>query len=113
MSITAITTEKLLDSVTSAGAGEGKELAKKENSSATFQAVANGTSGAYSATVEVQFSNDYINWNTGITFSLSGTATTADTAGDNISAPWKYVRGNIPAGGITGTGANVTLTMGS
>lgn len=96
----------LLNAVTTEGAG----FAFSDSGNATFQAIANGTSGAFSATVLVQVSNDGTNWETGITFSLSGTATTADSAGDTMSAPWKYVRGNVTA--ISGTGANVTLTMG-
>lgn len=110
MSISGITTSKLLDAVTSTGAGESKEFIKKEGSAGTFHAIANGTSGAFSATVKVQVSNDGTNWEDAITFSLSGTAPTADSAGDNINAPWKYVRGNVTA--ISGTGANVTLYMG-
>ena len=110
MTTSAITTSKLLDAKTDTGAGDAKEFLKKEGSAGTFQAIANGASGVFSATVLVQVSNDQENWETGITFSLSGTATTADTAGNNINAPWKYVRGNVTA--ISGTGANVTLTMG-
>ena len=98
---------KLFDSVTTTGAGSNIQLNGKD---ATFQAIANGTSGAYSATVLVQVSNDGTNWETAITFSLSGTATTADSAGDTMSAPWKHVRGNVTA--ISGTGANVTLYIG-
>jgi len=97
----------LLDAVTATGAGTAAELPAAD---ATFQCIANGTSGAFSATVNVEVSNDNTNWETAITFSMSGTATTADTAGDNIAAPWKYIRGNVTA--ISGTGANVTLTMG-
>lgn len=99
--------QALLNAVTSAGAGSSFKLPALYS---TYQCVANGTSGAFSATVLVQVSNDGTNWETAITFTMSGTATTADTAGDVISAPWKYVRGNVTA--ISGTGANVTLYMG-
>lgn len=110
MTTSAITTSKLLDAKTAVDVGEAKEFLKKEGSAGTFQAIANGTSGAFSATVLVQVSNDNTNWETAITFALSGTATIADTAGNNINAPWNYVRGNVTA--ISGTGANVTLIMG-
>lgn len=99
-------TANLLSAVTATGAGSPFPL----TADSTFQCIANGTSGAFSATVSVEVSNDNTNWETAIAFSLSGTATTADTAGDNIAAPWKHVRGNVTA--ISGTGANVTLTMG-
>lgn len=110
MTTSAITTKTLLDGVTATGAGGPAEFSKKEGPEAVFQCIANGTSGAFSATVNVEVSNDNTNWETAITFSMSGTATTADTAGDNIAAPWKYIRGNVTA--ISGTGANVTLTTG-
>lgn len=97
----------LLNAVTSIGAGSSFDL---EYHKSTFQAIANGTSGAFSTTVKVQVSNDNTNWEDAITFSLSGTATTADTDGNNIQAPWRYVRGNVTA--ISGTGANVILYMG-
>lgn len=97
----------LLSAVTSTGAGTSQSL---PSGRCTFQAIANGTSGAFSATVIVQVSNDNTNWEDAITFSLSGTATTADSAGNTLDAPWAYVRGNVSA--ISGTGANVTLYMG-
>lgn len=103
----AINTTKLLSAVTSTGAGTSQSL---PSGRCTFQAIANGTSGAFSATVIVQVSNDNTNWEDAITFSLSGTATTADSAGNTLDAPWAYVRGNVSA--ISGTGANVTLYMG-
>jgi len=99
--------QNILNAVTSTGAGGSRPLPALYS---TYQAIANGTSGAFSATVKVQVSNDDTNWEDAITFSLSGTATTADSDGANISAPWAYVRGNVTA--ISGTGANVTLIMG-
>ena len=92
---------------TTTGAGDTFDL---EYQNSTFQAVANGTSGAFSATVKVQVSNDKVNWEDGIVFTLSGTATTAASDGDVMSASWKHVRGNITA--ISGTGAFVILIMG-
>lgn len=97
----------LLSAVTATGAGRHVGFSQGR---CTFQAVANGSSGAYSATVVVQVSNDATNWETLGTISLSGTATTADSDGFAADAPWLYVRGNVTA--ISGTGATATLTMG-
>ena len=69
----------------------------------TFQAVANGTSGAYAADIDVEVSNDGVNWVVLGNISISGTATTAATDGFSASLAWSYVRGKT--GTITGTGA--------
>ena len=97
----------LLNAVTSTGAGSSYS---KPGLYSTLQAIANGSSGAYSATVNVEVSNDGTNWMVMGTITLSGTATTADTDGFASNASWKYIRGNVTA--ISGTGANVTLEMG-
>jgi hypothetical protein len=67
---------KLLDAVTSTGAGTGERLPNGEK---TFQAVVSGT-GSVSATVLIQVSNDGTNWLTMGTITLSGTASAADGA---------------------------------
>lgn len=100
----AVTT--LLSAVTATGAGAS---VRGHGGRATFQAVANGTSGAFSATVLVQVSNDDTNWETLGTITLSGTATTAESDGFASDAPWAHVRGNVTA--LSGTGAYVTLNM--
>lgn len=69
-----------------------------------YQASISGT-GAVSATVTIEVSNDGSNWLTFGTMSLSGTATDTDNvAGD---APWAVHRATISS--ITGTGAAVTV----
>ena len=75
---------------------------------ATVQAVVSGT-GAVSATVNIQVSNDGTNFLTLGTLTLSGT--TSATQGLALNAHWVYIRGNISA--ISGTGAAVTVTMGT
>jgi hypothetical protein len=79
----------------------------------TYQAVANGTAGAFSATVVIEVSND------GATavgtplgsISVSGTATAAASDGFTTAyAPWAWVRARVTA--ISGTGANVSTWMG-
>jgi len=74
-----------------------------------FQASVSGT-GAVSATVVVQVSNDIENmgWLDLATITLSGT--TSDTDGFTSVASWVYHRGLITA--IAGTGAAVNLGVG-
>ena len=98
----AVTT--LLNAVTATGAGASVQSRSKNR---TFQATVAGT-GAVSATVKVQVSNDNVNWIDLGTITLSGTTSATDGFASN--APWAYVRGNVTA--ISGTGAAVTLAMG-
>lgn len=105
----------LANAVTATGAGFafgplGDSITPK--SSRTFMASGETTAGAGAATVLIQVSNDKsntANWMTAGTISLTlGTTTTAD--GLVIDAPWEFVRANVSA--ISGTGADVTVTMG-
>lgn len=75
---------------------------------ATVQAVVTGT-GALTATVVVQVSNDGSNWLTISTLSLSGT--TSATQGMALDAHWVYIRADLTV--LTGTGATVNVWMGS
>lgn len=81
----------------------------KDSPYSTFQATVTGT-GAVTATVLIECSNDGTNWNTTVlgTISLSGTTTASD--GFTTTAPWKYVRARVSA--ISGTGATVTANIG-
>lgn len=90
---------------TSTGAGN---LVYKDSPKATFQATVTGT-GAVSATVTIEYSNDgvYVCDTVGGTISLSGT--TSNTDGFTSDAPWKYVRANVTA--LSGTNATVQVTM--
>lgn len=74
-----------------------------DNPNRAFQATVAGT-GAVSATVLIQVSNDATNWITLATITLSGTNSATD--GVAMSAAWGFVRGNVTA--ISGTGAAVT-----
>lgn len=64
--------------------------------------------GAVSATVLIEVSNDKTLWITAATYSLSGT--TSDVDGSAIVAPYLYKRANVTA--ISGTGATVKVVMG-
>lgn len=76
----------------------------------TFQAVANGSSGAFAATVSIMVSNDNVNWIEMGTITLSGTATTAATDGFAANAEWLYVRADVAS--FSGTGGTCIVTMG-
>jgi hypothetical protein len=79
----------------------------------TYQVVANGTSGAYSATVVIEASNDGVTplVNPLGTIAVSGTATTAVSDGFTTNyAPWAWIRARVT--GISGTGASVSTWMG-
>lgn len=82
----------------------------KDSPHATFQATVEGT-GAVSATVEIQVSNDGVNAceTEAGTIILSGTTSSSDGFTTQHS-PWKYVRAEVTA--ISGTGASVSVKMG-
>jgi hypothetical protein len=73
----------------------------------TFQASVTGT-GSVSASVDIQVSNDSLNFLTLATINLSGT--TSATDGFVSDAPWAYVRASLTA--ISGTGASVSTLIG-
>jgi len=89
------------------GTGAGLSYCGIASEKRAFQATVTGT-GAVTATVAIQVSNDDTNWITLGTITLSGT--TSATDGFTSDAPWGYVRANVTA--ISGTGAAVTATMG-
>lgn len=71
------------------------------------QAVITGT-GAVSATVTVQGSNNGVNWTTvGTAMSLSGSA--ADTKTQAVDYPWAQIRAVSSA--LSGTGATVSAYL--
>lgn len=103
---------KLLSAVTTTGAGSSSQLPSSvsagQSAKATFQGVGSTSSGAGSATIIVQVSNDDTNWLTAGTITLT-LSTTASSDGFVMDAPWAFVRGNVTA--ISGTGAAATLLM--
>ena len=97
----------IMNGQTSTGAGDTVTISPKHRS---FQAIVTGT-GAVTATVIIQVSNDGTNWIDATTsphIDLSGTTTATD--GFTMIAKWSYARGYVNA--ISGTGAAVTVTMG-
>ena len=96
----------IMSGATSTGAGNAHF---KDSPYASFQATVSGT-GAVTATVDIEVSNDGTNWcdTAAGTITLSGT--TSATDGFTTTSPWKYVRANVTA--ISGTGATVSVKMG-
>lgn len=105
MAYSTVKVVTLLSAVTTTGAGGagGPSISGRK----TFQAKVVGT-GAVTATVKVQVSNDNSQWIDLGTITLSGTTSASD--GFVSDAPWAYFRGNVTA--ISGTGAAVTLVAG-
>jgi hypothetical protein len=87
--------------------GVGVKHPQNSTYSRTFQAVVDGT-GAVTATVVIQVSNDGTNYLTLGTITLSGITTSTD--GFASSAAWEHVRASLSA--ISGTSATVNVTMG-
>lgn len=88
----------------------------KETYYTTIQGIITGT-GAVSATVTVQVSNDMAtgqgtasNWVT-LSSTLSLTGTTTDTKGMEVTGAWRFIRVGISS--ISGTGATVQVLMGT
>mgnify|MGYP001558102766 CR=1 FL=1 len=105
--ISSGTVDTILSAAIATGAGSA---IYKTSPKTTFQATVVGT-GAVTANVTIEVSNDGINWCSTVlgTIILSGTTTSSD--GFTTDAPWKYVRANVIA--ISGTGAAVTVLMGA
>jgi hypothetical protein len=94
------------DGVTATGAGDTRY---KDSPWSFFQAIVTG-SGAVTATVDIEASNDGVNWCKTPIASLALTGTDTDTDGITYVGPAKYIRANVSA--LTGTGATVTCSMG-
>lgn len=100
----------LMIGVTSEGAGVA---VAHPGGNATFHAIGSTTSGTGAATINIEVSNSGVEeeWLPYATISLM-LSTTKANAGIVMDEAWAHVRGNIPVGGISGTGASVSLYMG-
>lgn len=95
----------LLNAVTTTGASD----AIKGKYVHSAQASGQTTAGSGAATINIEVSNDKVNWLVAFTISLTlGTATTSD--GQHLIARWEWVRANVTS--LTGTGASVSVTAG-
>lgn len=102
-----VKTHVLLSAVTGTGSGEEASPNDKHRS---FHLTGFTSAGAGAASVTVEVSNDGVNFVVQDTLTLTlGTTITSDVG--VFDEPYKYVRGNV--GSISGTDAQVTLTLGS
>jgi len=76
---------------------------------AAIQATVAGT-GAVTATVQIEASNDGINPLTTLVGSITLSGTTSTSDGFTTDSPWKYIRAKVTA--ISGTSALVDVIMG-
>lgn len=72
----------------------------------TFQATVTGT-GAVTATVVIDCSNDGVNACSTPLGSITLSGTTSNADGFTTAAPWKFVRARVTA--ISGTGASIDV----
>lgn len=86
-----------------------KPLGSTNDSMATFQVIGKTSAGTGSAAVNIEVSNNNINWLTYGTITLTlGTVEVSD--GLVITAPWAYVKASATS--ITGTNGKVSILMG-
>ncbi len=102
-----VKSQKILSAATATGAGSSFESFDKDR---TYQAAGATSASTGAATVKIQVSDDDSNWIDLATITLSLT-TSSSSDGFATSAPWRYSRANVTA--ISGTGAAVTVWMGS
>ena len=95
----------LLDAVTAATTSDWAFLGEDQT---TAQATVVGT-GALTASVNLEYSNDRIAALSGFTIALAGNTSVSD--GDLTQPKWTWVRADLTS--ITGTGAKVTVTVGA
>ena len=97
----------LLNNVTATGASPATNTG--DATVMAFQAVGQTTSGSGAATIEIDVSNDGVNWLALgiITLSLS---TTPSTDGFSSTAPWAFTRADVKS--ISGSGASVSVLLG-
>lgn len=107
MPSTPVSQYVLLNGVTTTATGTGFDLSGVTNDERNFVVYLAGT-GAVTATVILEVSNNNTHWGDLATFTLSGTG--SDTEVYVSDEAWQYVRGRVSA--ISGTGAAVTMTMG-
>jgi hypothetical protein len=82
----------------------------KDSPYSTYQATVTGT-GAVSATVVIDVSNDGVNSTSTPMGTISLTGTTSSSDGFTSTAPWKYTRARVTA--ISGTGATINVITGT
>ena len=84
-------------------------LGSTNDSMATFQVIGKTSIGTGSATVNIEVSNNAINWLTYGTITLT-LGTTEVNDGLVITAPWAYIKATAKS--VTGTNGKVSVLMG-
>lgn len=97
----------ILPAATAASTGPGVSLLSEDTRNIAYQATLTGT-GAVTASIVVEVSNDNVGWISDSTSTLSLSGTTVASVGFVSSATWAYARARVTA--ITGTGAAVVVT---
>ena len=100
-----MTTTALLTDATATGPGTSNTLAGP----ATVQAVGLVSSATGQAVIDIEVSNNGVNWITHDTITLT-LSTPEASAGIEIDAPWAFIRANVTS--ISGTGAEVSVFLG-
>lgn len=98
---------KILSAATATGAGE---VFRPWGQKRSYQAVGNTSSGSGAADIDIEVSNDCVNYVVVGTISLT-LGTTVVTDGFVTDANWACVRANVDA--ISGTGATVDVWIGN
>jgi hypothetical protein len=97
----------VLAATTSVSTGPSVSLLNEDVRTAAYQATVVGT-GAVSASVTIEVSNDNVGWISDSTSILSLSGTTVASAGLVATATWAFIRAKVTA--ISGTEASVTVT---
>lgn len=101
----------IMNGKTTTGVGETFPLYNKYTGQNKTIQIGVAGSGAVTATVQIEVSNDGTNflYDAYSTYSLSGT--TSAYVGDVMDANWQFIRANVTA--ISGTSAAVTVIIGT
>ena len=84
---------------------------KEENTrEMSIQATVAGT-GALTASIIIEVSNDNRGWVSNAVSNINLSGTTVASQGLLLKAPWAYIRARVTS--ISGTGASVTVTAGA
>lgn len=105
-----VTTEVRAIALLSLALAPGAGASQPCRQGATFHATGQTTAGAGQAVIDIEVSNDGVNWLPHDTILLT-LSTVMGQAGIEMDASWLQVRGNLRS--ISGTGAAVSLTMGA
>lgn len=99
----------LADNVTATGAQPEQGMLGRGIELSAIQVTVTGT-GAVSATVYIEVSNDRVGWIRDTEAGIVVSGTTNASTGITLNVPWQFIRANVTA--ITGTNAQIKVTLG-